>query len=63
MTEDPHPGNFMVTPEGKLVILDYGLMTEVSIALYTAMLTALHSTVQQSYCTQYMLMQLLIRHW
>jgi ABC1 atypical kinase-like domain len=26
---DPHPGNFMVTPEGKLVILDYGLMTEV----------------------------------
>jgi ABC1 atypical kinase-like domain len=27
--KDPHPGNFMVTPEGKLVILDYGLMTEV----------------------------------
>eukprot|EP00607_Mallomonas_marina_P002755 CAMPEP_0182440978 /NCGR_PEP_ID=MMETSP1167-20130531/87416_1 /TAXON_ID=2988 /ORGANISM="Mallomonas Sp, Strain CCMP3275" /LENGTH=731 /DNA_ID=CAMNT_0024635097 /DNA_START=606 /DNA_END=2801 /DNA_ORIENTATION=+ len=26
---DPHPGNFKVTSEGKLCILDYGLMTEV----------------------------------
>ncbi|KAJ1418185.1 kinase-like domain-containing protein [Ochromonadaceae sp. CCMP2298] len=26
---DPHPGNFLITPEGKLCILDYGLMTEV----------------------------------
>jgi len=27
---DPHPGNFVLTPDGKLGILDYGLMTEVS---------------------------------
>eukprot|EP00611_Tribonema_gayanum_P008597 TRINITY_DN18194_c0_g1_i1.p1 TRINITY_DN18194_c0_g1~~TRINITY_DN18194_c0_g1_i1.p1 ORF type:complete len:1066 (+),score=380.32 TRINITY_DN18194_c0_g1_i1:141-3200(+) len=27
---DPHPGNFLVTDAGKLVILDYGLMTEVT---------------------------------
>jgi aarF domain-containing kinase len=26
---DPHPGNFLVTNEGKLCILDYGLMTDV----------------------------------
>jgi predicted unusual protein kinase regulating ubiquinone biosynthesis (AarF/ABC1/UbiB family) len=26
---DPHPGNFLITPSGKLCILDYGLMTEV----------------------------------
>jgi predicted unusual protein kinase regulating ubiquinone biosynthesis (AarF/ABC1/UbiB family) len=26
---DPHPGNFLVTSEGKLCILDYGLMTTV----------------------------------
>lgn len=27
---DPHPGNFVLTPSGKLGILDYGLMTEIS---------------------------------
>jgi hypothetical protein len=26
---DPHPGNLIRTPEGKIAILDYGLMTEV----------------------------------
>ena len=27
MLSDPHPGNFLVTNEGKVCILDYGLMT------------------------------------
>ncbi|GAX76281.1 hypothetical protein CEUSTIGMA_g3726.t1 [Chlamydomonas eustigma] len=27
---DPHPGNLIRTPEGKICILDYGLMTEVT---------------------------------
>ncbi|CAM9358813.1 unnamed protein product, partial [Phaeothamnion confervicola] len=27
---DPHPGNFLLTPDGRLCILDYGLMTEVT---------------------------------
>jgi aarF domain-containing kinase len=31
---DPHPGNMMRTDDGKLAILDFGLMTEVSSALY-----------------------------
>lgn len=26
---DPHPGNMLRTPDGKLVILDFGLMTQV----------------------------------
>jgi aarF domain-containing kinase len=25
---DPHPGNMLRTPDGKLVILDFGLMTK-----------------------------------
>lgn len=27
---DPHPGNLIRTPDGKICILDFGLMTEVS---------------------------------
>jgi len=27
---DPHPGNFVLTPSGKLGILDYGLMTSIA---------------------------------
>lgn len=27
---DPHPGNMMRTTDGKLAILDFGLMTEVT---------------------------------
>ena len=26
---DPHPGNLLRTPDGKLCVLDFGLMTEV----------------------------------
>ena len=26
---DPHPGNLIRTPDGKICILDFGLMTEV----------------------------------
>ncbi len=29
---DPHPGNFLVTPDGKLAILDFGCMLELSTA-------------------------------
>ena len=28
---DPHPGNFLCTPDGKLCVLDMGLMTEASV--------------------------------
>merc|ERR1712107_399446 len=28
---DPHPGNLLVTPDGKLAIIDFGLMAEVPV--------------------------------
>ena len=28
---DPHPGNLIRTPQGQICILDFGLMTEVSV--------------------------------
>ena len=33
---DPHPGNFLVTPEGKLALLDFGCMLELPAAERTA---------------------------
>lgn len=45
-TQDPHAGNFLVTPDGRLAILDHGLVTEIEadrrLALieYVAHLTA-----------------------
>lgn len=44
--QDPHAGNFLVTPDGRLAILDHGLVTEIDadrrLALieYVAHLTA-----------------------
>ncbi|KAG5175343.1 hypothetical protein JKP88DRAFT_351553 [Tribonema minus] len=51
---DPHPGNFLVTDAGKLVILDYGLMTELVILDYGLMteflVTADGNYVVLDYC-------------
>jgi predicted unusual protein kinase regulating ubiquinone biosynthesis (AarF/ABC1/UbiB family) len=30
VSADPHPGNMMRTTDGKLAILDFGLMTEIT---------------------------------
>jgi aarF domain-containing kinase len=30
---DPHPGNLIRTPDGRLAILDFGLMTEVGVGV------------------------------
>ena len=30
INKDPHPGNMLRTPDGRLVILDFGLMTKIT---------------------------------
>ena len=32
---DPHPGNLLVTPEGRLALIDFGLMADVPIQVRT----------------------------
>ena len=32
---DPHPGNLLVTPEGRLALIDFGLMADVPIQVKT----------------------------
>jgi aarF domain-containing kinase len=46
---DPHPGNFLVTAEGKLVILDYGLMTEVTEGQRYALLSYVSNLLAKDY--------------
>lgn len=36
---DPHPGNLIRTPDGKICILDFGLMTEVSVLVLCMTMT------------------------
>jgi predicted unusual protein kinase regulating ubiquinone biosynthesis (AarF/ABC1/UbiB family) len=40
---DPHPGNLLRTPDGRICVLDFGLMTEVR-GHMAAALAALHLT-------------------
>ena len=46
---DPHPGNMLRTPEGKLVILDFGLMTEVTEEQRYGMIEAVAHLIHRDY--------------
>ena len=52
---DPHPGNFLVTPDGKLAMLDFGCTLELSAAeraAYARLVMAIAGGDQQAAATQ-----------
>ena len=55
---DPHPGNFLITPEGKLAILDFGCVKRLPEAFYQAFILLLDKDLPTKHEE---LMSLLIR--
>lgn len=46
---DPHPGNMLRTPEGRLVILDFGLMTKITDDQKFGMIEAIAHLIHRDY--------------
>lgn len=49
LSSDPHPGNLIRTPEGKLAILDFGLMTQITDNQKFGMIEAISHLVHRDY--------------
>ena len=52
---DPHPGNLLVTPDGKLALIDFGLMADVPIQDTKTMTKTIVHLMQGKDCRTYLL--------
>lgn len=46
---DPHPGNLLVSPEGKLILLDFGMVKRVSNPTRIAIIELIRAANEQDY--------------
>lgn len=46
---DPHPGNLIRTPDGRLAVLDFGLMTQVDDNIKYGMIEAISHLIHRDY--------------
>ena len=46
---DPHPGNLLVRPEGKLVLLDFGMVSRIPQGMRKAMIYAVKAAYERDY--------------
>lgn len=46
---DPHPGNLIRTPDGRLAILDFGLMSQVDDNIKYGMIEAISHLIHRDY--------------
>jgi aarF domain-containing kinase len=49
LSADPHPGNLIRTPDGRLAILDFGLMTTVDDDIKFGMIEAIAHLIHRDY--------------
>ncbi len=46
---DPHPGNLLVSPQGELILLDFGMVSRIPQALRQAMIYAVKAAVERDF--------------
>ena len=46
---DPHPGNLLVSPDGKLILLDFGMVSRIPQNMRQAMIYAVKAAYERDF--------------